>query len=69
MTWGENPSDAQLDLINAVRFSFSGVQNPGAVSVDLLAPDRPEIPAAPQGVQFASVWQGDFESSMPPRSA
>ena len=42
--WGEDPSDTQLDLINSVRFRFSGVTNPGAYHVDLLAPDRPDVP-------------------------
>ena len=28
--------------------------------VPLMAPDRPDVPAAPTGVQFASVWHGDL---------
>src|SRR5206468_4220168 len=59
-TWGEEPADADLDLINSARFTFTGVDHPGTHSVALLAPDRPDVPAAPAGVQFASVWHGDF---------
>ena len=62
VTWGENASDKRLDLINSVRLTFNGVENPGEHSLALLSPDRSEIPAAPDGVQFTSVWHGDFDS-------
>jgi hypothetical protein len=49
-------------MINSARFAFAGVTNPGPHSIALLAPDRPDVPAAPSGVQFASIWHGDFDT-------
>ncbi|HEX3358322.1 MAG TPA: sigma-70 family RNA polymerase sigma factor [Tepidisphaeraceae bacterium] len=60
VTWGENPTDEKLELINSARFSFTGVTNPGDRSINLLAPDRMDIPPTPGGVKFASIWNGDF---------
>ena len=60
VTWGEDSSDNQLDLINSARFEFNGVTHPGEKSITLMAPDRSDVPAAPTGVEFASVWHGDF---------
>ncbi len=61
VTWGENPTDDQLELINSARFTFSGVTHPGDRSISLLAPDRMDIPPTPGGVKFASIWNGDFD--------
>jgi hypothetical protein len=63
ITWGEDHSDNQLDLINSARFTFNGVDNPIASSVSLLAADRSDVPTAPTGVQFASIWKGDFDAA------
>jgi hypothetical protein len=62
VTWGENANDSQLDLINSARLTFTGVDHPGQHSIALYAPDRADVPAAPAGVQFASIWHGDFDS-------
>jgi hypothetical protein len=62
VTWGEGANDPNLDLINSARFTFTGVENPGKHAIALMAADRPDVPTAPAGVQFASVWHGDFDS-------
>ena len=41
------------------RFTFTGVDHPGKHSVALLAPDRPDVPAAPAGVNFF-FWFNSF---------
>lgn len=66
-TFGDSATDTanRLDLVNSARMTFhrvsvaadSAAANGSAqVAVSLLAPDRPEIPAIPDGLTAITVW-------------
>ncbi len=56
--WGEDAADASLDLINSVRMDLTSVASGGSFSIDLLAADRAEVPAAGE-LLLLGVW--DFK--------
>jgi hypothetical protein len=58
-TWGEEPSDAQLDLVNSVRLRIRDALTPGTLRLALTAHDRGEVPPLPGGHQFVGLWQID----------
>lgn len=56
-TWGESAGDAEPDLVNSLRFTFTGVTGGGVLTNSLLAADRAELPPLPEGFKAAGVWQ------------
>jgi hypothetical protein len=48
-----------LDLINSVRVRLSGVTTPGEIRIALLALDRVDLPALPDGHNFIGAWSFD----------
>ncbi|MDD4060079.1 MAG: hypothetical protein PHW08_05175, partial [Kiritimatiellae bacterium] len=60
--WGESADDAAPDLVNSLRFAFTGVTTGGSLSASLEALDRNDIPAVPKGV--LSVWRIEAPASM-----
>jgi len=54
VSWGEDPTDTGIDLVNSVRLdNWSGLSN-GTLSIDLLACDHADVPAAL--VDPLAVW-------------
>ena len=65
--WGESPDDTLPDLVNSVRFDFSGVNAPGDVTVSLLAPEWAERePGMPIGQRFLGLWKVDADEQIDP---
>jgi hypothetical protein len=58
-TWGEDPGDPMLDLVNSVRFKVENAKDPGNVSIALLSAIRTDIPTLPHGHHFIGVWSFD----------
>lgn len=54
--WGENPSDAQIDLVNSARLTFSGVSGSGSLDIDLLDPANPAAPDMGFFIEAVGVW-------------
>ncbi|HEV8291202.1 MAG TPA: hypothetical protein VGP94_04745, partial [Tepidisphaeraceae bacterium] len=55
-TWGEDPADPRLDLINSVRLKV----NPdviGSIKLSLLSADRTDYPALPANLKPVGLWQ------------
>jgi len=57
VNWGESAGDAELDLVNSLRFVFTGVTGGGVLTNSLLAADRAELPPLPEGFKSVGVWQ------------
>jgi RNA polymerase sigma factor (sigma-70 family) len=55
-TWGEDPGDPVLDLVNSIRFRAQNVRQPGEAVVSLLATDHVLIPQYPPDEHFIGVW-------------
>jgi RNA polymerase sigma factor (sigma-70 family) len=60
-TWGEDPGDALLDLVNSVRFKVENAKHDGDVSIALLSAIRTDIPTLPSGHHFIGVWSFDAD--------
>lgn len=58
-TWGEDPEDLQIDLVNSVRFDIENAHYGGDVAIALLSPLRGDVPALPRGHKFIGVWSFD----------
>jgi hypothetical protein len=56
-TWGEDPGDDTLDLVNSVRLTLHDVDKAGLMRVSLLSKDNTEVPTLPRGHTFIGVWQ------------
>jgi RNA polymerase sigma factor (sigma-70 family) len=56
-TWGDDPTDPTIDLVNSVRLTVHDAASDGPVRVSLLSRDHGEVPALPQGHNFIGVWQ------------
>ena len=56
-TWGEDPTDSVIDLVNSVRLAIHDASADGQVRVSLLSRDHAHVPALPQGHDFIGVWQ------------
>jgi len=56
-TWGESAGDAEIDLVNSLRFTFTGVAGGGVLTNSLLAADRADLPPLPEGFKAVGVWQ------------
>jgi hypothetical protein len=61
LTWGEDPRDPVIDLVNSVRLVPHNVTKPGSIKVSLLDPQSRDFPALPDGIDPVSVWS--MESS------
>jgi hypothetical protein len=60
VTFGECQTDPSLDLVNSVRMTFEDVTQPGFAKVSIVSSDRSDVPDAPAGVNFGSIWQTDL---------
>ncbi len=58
-TWGEDPGDPMIDLVNSVRFTVENAKNAGDVSIALMSTIRTDIPTLPGGHHFIGVWSFD----------
>jgi hypothetical protein len=56
LTWGEDPNDPVIDLVNSVRLVPRNVRQPGSIQISLLDPQSPEAPALPDGIKPLSLW-------------
>jgi hypothetical protein len=56
-TWGEDPGDPALDLVNSVRLTLHDVAKAGLMQVSLLSKDNGEVPTLPGGHTFIGVWK------------
>jgi len=63
LNWGEAPDDAEIDLVNSLRFEFGEVTTSGALTGSLLAADRSDVPAPPSGKALIGVWNVTFTGS------
>lgn len=60
-TWGEAESDAQIDLVNSARITFTNITTKiSALTGKLYAPDRSDVPALPSGKEAVGVWKFDI---------
>ena len=59
-TWGDDPSDPTIDLVNSARVTIHDAARDGLVRLSLLSTDHGDVPALPAGHTFIGVWQ--FES-------
>jgi hypothetical protein len=64
-TWGEDPADPTLDLVNSVRFTLRDALNPGKVDISLLDKTRADVPALPTGHTFIGIWSLDTGLTKP----
>jgi RNA polymerase sigma factor (sigma-70 family) len=58
-TWGENPADPVIDLVNSVRLSVLDLKSPGEATIALLAGDRTDAPAIPDAARTIGLWRMD----------
>ena len=56
-TWGEDPTDPQLDLVNSVRLRVRDAVTTGKIDIALTSADRGEVPPLPTGAQIVGLWQ------------
>jgi RNA polymerase sigma factor (sigma-70 family) len=56
-TWGDDPSDPTIDLVNSVRLTVHDAADDAPVRVALLSRDHGDVPALPQGHNFIGVWE------------
>ena len=60
-TWGEFASDDQIDLVNSARITFANITTAiSALTGNLYAPDRSDVPALPSGKEAVGVWKFDI---------
>ena len=64
-TWGENPADPTIDLVNSVRFTLHDAISAGKVDIALLDKHRADVPELPKGHTFVGVWSIDTGMSRP----
>lgn len=64
-TWGENPADPSIDLVNSVRVTLRDVRNADRMNLHLLAADSPDAPALPAGHTFIGLWSLSTNLAMP----
>jgi hypothetical protein len=64
-TWGENPADPTIDLVNSVRLTLRDAEHAGKIDVSLLDKTRPEVPELPKGHTFIGVWSIDTGLTRP----
>jgi MYXO-CTERM domain-containing protein len=57
-TWGEDPADPQLDLVNSVRIKVDPAIF-GSVTLALLSADRTDYPSLPSGLKPLGLWEID----------
>jgi len=57
--WGQG--GGPLEYVHSIKMDFSSGITSGNLSISLLAPDRADVPATPDGRPFLGVW--DFQTS------
>ena len=60
-TFGEDPGDPTLDLVNSARLTLHDVVKAGLMQVSLVSKDNADVPALPRGHTFIGVWQLEAE--------
>lgn len=58
-TWGEDPADPQLDLVNSVRLRVRDAVTAGRIEIALASADRGDVPPLPTGERIVGLWQMD----------
>jgi RNA polymerase sigma factor (sigma-70 family) len=58
-TWGEDPLDPVLDLVNSARLVPHNVTQPGMLRISLVDPQSTDVPNLPDGIEALSVWTLD----------
>lgn len=58
-TWGESPTDPQLDLVNSLRLTLHDVTVGGSILVSLHAPDDRQLTADLPASSTLGLWQLD----------
>jgi hypothetical protein len=66
-TWGEDPTDPTIDLVNSVRLTVHDAAKDGLVRISLVSKDRLDVPALPVGHNFIGIWK--FEDAGLPHGA
>lgn len=61
-SWGESADDATPDLVNSVRFTLHDAAEAGDVSMAVVAPDWPGVPAFPAGQRVIGLWAMDADA-------
>lgn len=64
-TWGEDPNDPTIDLVNSVRITLYDAKSDDRMSINLLAKDRSDVPTLPKGHTFIGVWSLDTNLARP----
>jgi hypothetical protein len=59
--WGESAGDPTPDLVNSVKLQLNSIASGGNLAVSLLAPNRADVPASPDGRAYLGIW--DFAAS------
>ena len=62
-TWGEDPDDPVLDLVNGLRMTLAGVAQDGLLTISLMAPDHPTLPPGTVG-SIVGLWSLDPDGSL-----
>jgi hypothetical protein len=63
-TWGEDPSDPVIDLVNSVRITPHGMDsNGGSANIELHDPKGVDVPQLPDGIDVLSVWSLESSAS------
>jgi RNA polymerase sigma factor (sigma-70 family) len=66
-TWGEDPTDPTIDLVNSVRLTVHDAAKDGPVRISLVSKDRLDVPTLPTGHNFIGIWK--FEDGGLPHGA
>jgi hypothetical protein len=61
-TWGEDPTDPTIDLVNSVRLTIHDAAGDAPVRVSLLSRDHGDVPALPQGHNFIGIWEYEADT-------
>jgi len=62
-TWGDNAATPTLSFVNSVRATVTDAETAGNLAISLLALDRADVPALPDGHHFIGVWNWSLEDA------
>ncbi|HSI35156.1 MAG: sigma-70 family RNA polymerase sigma factor [Phycisphaerae bacterium] len=55
-TWGDDAATPTISYVNAVRAAVTDAADVGDLAISLLALDRDDVPARPEGHHFIGLW-------------
>ncbi|HYE20746.1 MAG TPA: sigma-70 family RNA polymerase sigma factor [Tepidisphaeraceae bacterium] len=55
-TWGDDAATPTISYVNAVRATVTDAADVGDLAISLLALDRDDVPARPEGHHFIGLW-------------